>query len=138
MNSQIKSNCTDSIYSIMHECQALHKPRDWFFKKIQSVTDVDISNMVPMCAVTQLILDPSLLFSSKTIIDKIELHSRELISILHELSTRILLDKDRQQGLTSSVFNRFRGNSSKQRKLQIQNRIEKKKHFTSNRRLADM
>ena len=121
----------------MHECQALHKPRDWFFKKIQSVTDVDIGNMVPMCAVTQLILDPSLLFSSKTIIDKIELHSRELISILHKLSTRILLDKVRQQGLTSSVFNRFRGNSSKQRKLQIQNRIEKKKHFTSNRRLAD-
>ena len=76
-------------------------PRGWFFKKIQSVTDVDIGNMVPMCDVTQLILDPSLLFNSKTIIDKIELHSRELISILHKLRTIILLEKDRQQGLTT-------------------------------------
>ena len=80
-----------------------------------------IGNQVPMCDVTQLILDPSLLFNSETIIDKIELHSSELISILHKLRTRILLEKDRQQGLTSSVFNCFRGNSSKQRRLHIQN-----------------
>ena len=120
------------------ECLPLHKLCDRFFKKIQSVTDFDIGNMVPMCDVTQLILDPSLLFNSKTIIDKIELHSRELISILHKLRTRILLEKDRQQGLTSSVFNRYRADSSKQRRLHIQN--SKKhlyKHFTSNRRFAD-
>ena len=57
------------------ECQPLHKPRDQFLKKIQSITEVDFGNMVPMCDVTQLILDPSLLFTSETIIDKIELHS---------------------------------------------------------------
>ena len=96
------------------ECQPLHKPRDRFLKKIQSITEVDIGNMVPMCDVTQLILDPSLLFTSETIIDKIELHSREFISILHKLRSKILLEKDRQQGLASSVFNHFRGSSSKQ------------------------
>ena len=58
------------------ECQPLQKLRNRGFKKIQSVTDVDILNMVPMCDVTQLILDPSMLFYSKTVIDKIELHSR--------------------------------------------------------------
>ena len=51
------------------ERQPLHKPRDRFLKKIQSITEVDIGNMVPMCDVTQLILDPSLLFTSETIID---------------------------------------------------------------------
>ena len=101
------------------ECQPLHKPRDQFFKKIQSITDVDIGNMVPKCDVSQLILDPSLLFTSETSIDKIELHSRELISILHKQRTKILLEKDRQQDLALSVFNYFRGSSSKQRRLQI-------------------
>ena len=114
------------------ECQPLHKPRDRFFKKIQSITEVDIGNMVPMCDVTQLILDPSLLFTSETIIDKIELHSRELISILHKLRTKILLEKDRQQGHASSVFNQFRGSSSKQQRLRIQNSKKKQqKHSTS-------
>ena len=120
------------------ECQPLHKPRDRFLKKIQSITEVDIGNMVPMCDVTQLILDPSLLFTSETIIDKIELHSRELISILHKLRTKILLEKDRQQGLASSVFNQFRGSSSKQQRLRIQNSKKKQqKHSTSNQRFAD-
>ena len=119
------------------ECQPLQKPRDQFLKKIQSITDVDISNMVPKCDVTQLIPDPSLLFTSETIIDKIELHSRELISILHKLRTKILLEKDRQQGLASSVFNHFPGSSSKQRRLRIQNSKKQQKHFTSNRKFAD-
>ena len=94
---------------------------------------VDIGNMVPMYDVTQLILDPSLLFTSETIIDKIELHSRELISTLHKLRTKILLEKDRQQGLASSVFNHFRGSSSKQQRLRIQNsKKNQQKHSTSN------
>ena len=94
--------------------------------------------MVPMYDVTQLILDPSLLFTSETIIDKIELHSRELISTLHKLRTKILLEKDRQQGLASSVFNHFRGSSSKQQRLRIQNsKKNQQKHSTSNRRFAD-
>ena len=115
------------------ECQPLHKPRDRFLKKIQSITEVDIGNMVPMYDVTQLILDPSLLFTSETIIDKIELHSRELISTLHKLRTKILLEKDRQQGLASSVFNHFRGSSSKQQRLRIQNsKKNQQKHSTSN------
>ena len=94
--------------------------------------------MVPMCDVTQLILDPSLLFTSETISDKIELHSRELISTLHKLGTKILLEKDRQQGLASSVFNQFLGSSRKQQRLRSQNSKKKQtKHYTSNRRFAD-
>ena len=114
---------------LLTECQPLHKPRDRFLKKIQSITEVDIGNMVPMCDVTQLILDPSLIFTSETIIDKIELHSRELISILHKLRTKILLEKDRQQGLASSVFNQFRGSSSKQQRLRIQNSKKNNKNI---------
>ena len=36
-----------------------------FFTKIQSLTDVDMGGMVPVCDVTQHILDPSLFFNSK-------------------------------------------------------------------------
>ena len=69
----------------------LHKSRDQFFKKIQGLKDVDISGTVPMSDVAQLMLGPSLLFKSKTTVDRIEFHSRELISNLHILRTRILL-----------------------------------------------
>ena len=54
--------------------------------------------------VTQLILDQSWVFNSKIAIDKIELHSRGLISNQHKLRSRILLEKDSQQGLASSAI----------------------------------
>ena len=86
------------------ECQPLQKPHDRFFKEIHSLTDVDICGTVSMCDVTQLILDPSLVFNSNIAIDKIELHSRGLISNLHKLRSRILPEKDSQQGLASSAI----------------------------------
>ena len=108
------------------ECQPLQDVRQKVFTKLRAATDVNHFEPVVIsgCDATQLIFDPSVFFENKTVIETIELFSRELISNLHRTRTKLLLEKQRQQGLPSSHLNLFVDSFSKQRRP----RIQTKKH----------
>ena len=118
------------------ECQSLQEVRQKVFTKLRAATDVNLLETVVVsgCDATQLILDPSVFFENKTVIDTIELISRELIPNLHRTLTKLLLEKQRQQGLASSHLNFFADSFIKQRRPRIQ--TKKSKKSTSIRRFA--
>ena len=78
------------------ECQPPQEVRQ-VFTKLRAATDVNLQEtvVVSRCDATQLILDPSVFFENKTVIDTIELFSRELISNLREhVQNTYLKNKD--------------------------------------------
>ena len=72
------------------ECQTLQHVRQKFFTRIQCIVDPSRLDITSLHKVTQLILDSSVFFKSKTIIDSCELYSRELISPLHHTRNKLL------------------------------------------------
>ena len=70
--------------------------------------------------VTQLTLDSSVFLENKFEIDLLELYSRELISSLHQTSTQLQSDKERQQSLAVPISKFTRVNFSKQQKTRNQ------------------
>ena len=85
------------------ECQTLQHARQNFYMKTRDIVDsipVDISSPGD---VTQLILDYSVFLENKFEIDLLEFHSRELISSLHRIRTKLLSDKERQQSLAVPI-----------------------------------
>ena len=87
------------------ECHYLQEVRHDVYMKIQCVTDLNFTDTISNGDAVQLIRDPSVFFKNKTVIDKVELYSRELVSNLHRIRTKLLLEKERQQGLSSSELN---------------------------------
>ena len=66
------------------ECQPPQEVCQKVFTKLWAATDVNLQEIVVVsrCDATRLILDPSVFFENKTVIDTTELFSRELISNL--------------------------------------------------------
>ena len=83
---------------LLVESQSLQEVRQKLFTKVRAATHVNLLETVVVSGsdATQLILDPSVFFENKTIIDTIELFSRELISNLLRTRTKLLFKKQRQ------------------------------------------
>ena len=76
-------NSPETRQHFLAECQILQHVRQKFYTRIQHIVDpsrLDIISPISLHEVTQLILDPSVFYTNKNIIDSIELNSRELIS----------------------------------------------------------
>ena len=111
----------------------LNVNRQKFFTRIHYIVDPSRLDIASPCDVTQLILDSSVFFKSKTIIDSCELYSREPISSLHQTRNKLLSSNEKQQSLAVSNLNlkSSRANFSRHQKRRI---VAKKS--TSTRRFA--
>ena len=103
------------------ECQTLQHVRQKFFTRIQRIVDPSRLDIAYPWEVTQLILDLSVFFKCKTIIDSCELYSRELISSLHQIRNKLLSSNEKKQSLAVSNINlkSFRANFSRHQKRRI-------------------
>ena len=103
------------------ECQTLQHVRQKFFTRIQHVVDPSRLDIASPHEVIQLILDSSVFFKSRTIIDLCELYSRELISSLHQTRNKLLSSNKIQLSLAASNLNlkSFRANFIRHHKRRI-------------------
>ena len=86
---QLYDKSPETRQHLLAGCKTLQHVRQKFFTRIQHIVDPCRLDITSLHEVTQLILDSSVFFKSKTIIDSCELYSTELISSLHQTRNKL-------------------------------------------------